>query len=96
MVLMKTEMFYKLLAFWYSIISVAIIIAVYATGLFWEIIDILLGDLKTYSNFYGNYNEIVDITYFVVAFLNVVVKASFIFYKGLCLERGAKNTQCGE
>ncbi len=76
------EVFFKWLAVMYALISGAFVIAIWSTGLFWEIIEAFVGDLYSYSNFYGNYSEVVDWSYFCLSFLNIFVKASFIFYKG--------------
>ena len=90
---MNKAKFYYGLSIIYMLISITFVIVIYQTGLAWEIIDFLIKDQYEYSNFYSRYYDTVSWTYYVLSFLGVFVKASFIWYKGICLEKTEAN-QC--
>ena len=81
---MEKQKFYKGLAIIYFVVMAFFVILLWGKGLVWEIIVVFLDD--RYLNFYIRFNEVVDWTYFIVSFLAIFIKASFIYHKGLSLE----------
>ena len=86
---MNKTKFFLWLAVAYLIISSVFVIVIFETGLLWEIIDVFVKD--EYSNFYRRYYDTVNCCYFVLAFLNVFVKSTFIYQKGISVEKGEAN-----
>lgn len=81
---MEKQKFYKGLAIIYFVVMAFFVILLWGTGLVWDIIDVFVED-QIY-NFYERFSEVVDWTYFIVSFLTIFIKASFIYHKGLSLE----------